>query len=91
MSIAPSGPTLPAAGVIVASPATMPVAIPTIVGLPPFIHSIAIHVKAPVAALICVTNMAMPAKPSAAHELPALNPNHPTQSIAAPVTTIVLL
>ena len=76
---------------MVAKPATIPVAIPTIVGFPPLIHSIAIQVKAPVAALICVTNIAIPANPSAAHELPALNPNHPTHSMAAPVTTIVLL
>ena len=76
---------------MVANPATIPVAIPTIVGFPPLIHSIAIHVKAPVAALICVTNIAIPAKPSAAQELPALKPNHPTHSKAAPVTTMVLL
>ena len=42
---------LPDAGVIVARPATIPVAMPTMVGLPPLIHS-AIQVKAPVAALI---------------------------------------
>ena len=76
---------------MVAKPATIPVAMPTMVGLPPLIHSIAIQVKAPVAALICVTSIAMPARPSAAQELPALNPNQPTQSMAAPVTTIVLL
>ena len=54
-------------------------------------HSIAIHVSAPRAALICVTSIAIPALPSAATALPALNPNHPTQSIDAPIITIVLL
>ena len=82
---------MPEAGVIVARPATIPVAIPTIVAFPDLNHSIAIHVSAPRAALICVTSIAIPALPSAATALPALNPNHPTQSIDAPIITIVLL
>ena len=61
------------------------------VALPDLIHSIAIHVNAPVAALIWVTSIAIPAEPSAATALPALKPNQPTQSIDAPIITIVLL
>ena len=45
----------------------------------------------PDAAEMCVTSMAMPASPLAASALPALNPNHPTHSIDAPVTAIVML
>ena len=74
-----------------ARPATIPVAIPTIVALPDLIHSIPIQVNAPTAALICVTSIAIPADPSAATALPALNPNQPTQSMEAPIITIVLL
>ena len=69
----------------------MPVAMPITVGLPILTHSIPIQVSAPTAALIWVTNMAIPAEPSAATALPALKPNQPTHSIAAPMTTIVLL
>ena len=76
---------------MVANPATIPVAIPTTVGLPCLIHSINIQVKAPTDALICVTSIAMPALLSAATALPALNPNHPTHNIAAPITTMVRL
>ena len=82
---------MPAAGVMVANPATMPVAMPTTVGLPCLIHSRAIQVKAATAALMWVTSMAMPASVLAATALPALNPNQPTQSIAAPMTTKLLL
>jgi hypothetical protein len=67
-------------------PATAPVAIPTAVGLPARIHSMNIQVAAAVAVAICVTNMAMPAVPSAASSDPALNPNQPTHSIEAPMT-----
>ena len=38
-----------------------------------------------------VTSMAIPAVTSAASWLPALNPNQPTQSMAAPVTHMVTL
>jgi hypothetical protein len=40
---------------------------------------------------MCVTKIAIPARPSEANALPPLNPNQPTQSIPAPVTTIVML
>ena len=59
--------------------------------MPCLIHSIPIQVSAPTAALIWVTNMAIPADESAATALPALKPNQPTHSIDAPITTIVLL
>ena len=65
-----------------------PVAMPTRVGLRKRIHSTTIHVKAAVAAEMWVTVMAMPAAASAATALPALNPNQPTQSMAAPIITI---
>ncbi len=38
-----------------------------------------------VAAEMCVTAIAMPAVPSAASADPALKPNQPTHSIAAPI------
>ena len=37
---------------------------------------------------MCVTNMAIPALSFAAAALPALKPNHPTQSMEAPIITI---
>ena len=76
---------------MVARPATIPVAIPTTVGLPVLTHSTVIQVKAPTAALICVTRIAIAALESAATALPPLKPNQPTQSIAAPMTTMGLL
>jgi ammonia channel protein AmtB len=78
-----------AGGIVI--PATIPVTIPKTLGLPKRIHSITIQVKEPAAALICVTNIAIPAEPSAANALPALNPNQPTHNIPAPVTTMVSL
>ena len=41
--------------------------------------------RAAVAEDKCVTVSAMPALPSAANALPALNPYQPTQSMAAPI------
>ena len=43
------------------------------------------------AVAICVTSIAIPATPSAASSLPALKPNQPTHSIAAPMTDKVRL
>ena len=43
-----------------------------------------IHASAAAAVAICVTAMAMPARPSAATAEPALKPNQPTQSSEAP-------
>ena len=63
-----------------------PDAMPSTLGLPWEIHSLNIHARAAAAAASWVTAIAMPATPSAASSLPALNPNQPTQSIAAPTT-----
>jgi len=79
--------TNPAAGVMATNPATAPVLVPTIVGLPSLNQSRIAHVKAAAAAAIWVTIKAFAAKPSAANPLPALNPNQPIHSIAAPITT----
>ena len=87
----PIGPTKPEAGVMVPRPATIPVTAPKALGLPNLNHSHAIQVKAPAEADIWVTSIAMPASPLAASALPALNPNHPTQSIPAPVIAMVKL
>src|ERR1017187_4147995 len=91
MIIAGPGPTYPDAGVIATSPATAPLATPSTVGLPPIHHSAAIHVSAAAEAPRWVATNADTARPLAASELPALNPNHPTQSNPAPVMVIVRL
>src|SRR5512146_2965958 len=82
--MAPSGPTNPEAGVIVPSPATMPVTMPSTLGLPNRSHSAVIQASAPVAAPRCVTRMAIAAELLAARALPPLKPNQPTHSIPAP-------
>jgi hypothetical protein len=69
----------------------MPVTMPSTEGLPYRIHSQNIQASEPVAAPMCVTSIAMPAELSAASALPALKPNHPTQSMHAPVTAIARL
>ena len=69
---------------IVARPATMPVTRPTSPLRPWRSHSIAIQVSVAVAAEMWVTIIAMPALPLAASALPALKPNQPTHSMAAP-------
>ena len=72
-------------------PATAPVTMPRTLGFPCLIHSITIQVIAAVAVENCVTSMAIPAAPSAATALPALNPNQPTHNIEAPTTVKVKL
>src|SRR5262245_54919240 len=86
MTSAPSGPTKPDAGVIATSPATAPDAAPKALGLPCTAHSANIQVRAAVAVATCVTNIAMPARPSAASSEPALKPNQPTHSMPAPTS-----
>ena len=90
MTTAPAGPTEPEAGVIVPSPATMPVTIPSTEGLPWRSHSIAIHASAPQAADRWVTSMAIAALWLAATAEPALKPNQPTHSMPAPATVSVI-
>src|ERR1700688_996655 len=79
------GPTKPDAGVIATTPATAPDAMPNTLGLPRLTHSAHIQPSAAVAVAICVTSIAMPARPSAAPAEPALNPNQPTHSREAPI------
>src|SRR5262249_59452930 len=79
-------PTTPEAGVTATSPAPAPDAIPKTEGLPLAIHSANIHDSAATAVASWVTVIAIPARPSAATAEPALKPNQPTQSRAAPVT-----
>ncbi len=91
MTSAPPGPTKPEAGVMVPSPATIPVAAPRTLGLPNRHHSMADQAMTPAAAEMWVATRAMAALPSAARALPALKPNHPTHSIPAPPTVMVRL
>ena len=67
------------------SPATTPEQAPSTLGLPRMIHSMPAQVSPPAAAAKCVAAKALAASPSAASALPALKPNQPTQSIAAPM------
>src|ERR1700710_1592252 len=76
----------PLAGVMTTRPATAPEIAPRTVGLPLLIHSMNIQPSAPVAAAKCVATNALDASPPAVSAEPALNPNHPTQSSAAPMT-----
>src|SRR5439155_22288898 len=80
------GPTKPEAGVIATSPATAPDAAPRTVGLPRWNHSASIQPSVAAAAAVLVTTKALVARPPAVSALPAVNPNQPTQSIAAPAT-----
>ena len=66
--------------------ATAAVAAPRTVGLARWIHSMTIHPITAAEVAVLVLRKASPAVPSAASALPALNPNHPTQRRAAPIT-----
>src|SRR6202045_688131 len=85
MMTAGVGITNPEAGVIATKPATAPEAMPSTLGLPLTVHSMNIQATAAAAVAICVTAIAMPARPSAATAEPALNPNQPTHRSEAPV------
>src|SRR3989344_6289512 len=78
--------TKPAAGVIATNPATAPVTIPNIVGLPLNFHSRKAQLKPAAAAAVFVVTKALAAKPFAAKALPALKPNQPNHNNAAPKT-----
>src|SRR5512136_495121 len=83
MTMAAAGPTYPAAGVMATRPATAPETTPRDAGRP--LYQLAhIQARAPAAAAVFVTTNAFAARPFAASALPALNPNQPNQSIAAP-------
>src|SRR2546427_7430005 len=79
------GETKPAAGVIATRPATAPDIAPRALGLPFRHHSAALHPSAAAAAPKCVATKALVARLPADSALPALNPNHPTQSRQAPI------
>src|SRR5689334_23656843 len=80
------GRTKPEAGVMATRPATAPEMAPSTEGLPLAIHSANIHASAAAAVAICVTAIAMPARPLDATADPALKPNQPTHSSEAPIT-----
>ena len=82
------GPTNPDAGVIATKPATAPLAAPSTVGFPRYIHSTAIQASAAAAVAVLVTTNALVASAPAATALPALKPNHPNQRSDAPSTVI---
>src|SRR4030095_7385686 len=81
-----SGVTKPDAGVIATSPATAPLAMPSTVGLPRLSHSASIQLSVAAAVAVLVATKAETARPFEASALPALKPNQPNQSSAAPVT-----
>ena len=85
------GPTKPDAGVMATNPATAPEAMPRTLGLPLAAHSANIQLNAAAAVAICVTSIAMPARPSAAPAEPALKPNQPTHRREAPISVKVKL
>ena len=68
-------------------PTTAPIAAPIAEGLSPLMASKATHVTIAVAAAVLVFKNADTAIPSAASELPPLNPNHPSHNNAAPSNT----
>src|SRR5512139_1647077 len=85
MTMAETGPTNPEPGVMATSPATAPLAAPRVVGLPLWTHSTRSQDKDAAAEAMWVTTKALAARPFAARALPALKPNHPNHSKAAPV------
>src|SRR5690242_19221165 len=85
------GVTKPAAGVMATKPATAPEIAPSALGLPLRNHSAATHPITAVAAAKCVATNALVARLPALSALPALNPNHPTQSRQAPIKLNTML
>src|SRR3954453_4986422 len=85
MANAGMGPTKPAAGVIATSPATAPEIAPSALGRPFLIHSAKLQLSAAAAVAKCVAMKALVANAFDASALPALKPNHPTQSRQAPM------
>src|SRR5215510_11600833 len=79
------GETNPAAGVIATRPATAPEIAPSTLGLPLRSHSATLQPTTAAAAPKWVATNALVARLPAASALPALNPNHPTQSRHAPM------
>src|SRR6185437_13427959 len=79
------GPTKPDAGVTVASPATTPVTMPTMLARLKRIHSISAQTRPALAAERWVAMRAAAASPLAASAEPALKPYQPTHSMPAPI------
>src|ERR1043165_5027501 len=80
--------TKPAAGVIATSPATAPAAAPSTLGRRCTAQLTVIQVSAAIAVAVLVLTNACAARPPDVSADPALNPNQPNQSSAAPSTTI---
>src|SRR5205823_5480586 len=89
ISMAAGTVTKPEAGVTAASPATAPAAVPRTLGRRCTSQPRVIHVSAATAAAVLVTTNASAASPPLVSAEPALKPNQPNQSRAAPSTTIV--
>src|SRR6185436_14702466 len=83
-TIAPIGPAKPDAGVTATRPATQPETAPSSEGLPLKIHSANIHDSAAAAVATNELIIASGAPPVASRLEPALKPNQPTHSSAAP-------
>src|SRR5437879_13426927 len=81
--------TKPEAGVIATNPATAPAAAPITLGCFLCHQLTVIQVRAAIAAAVFVTTKALVASAPAPSALPALKPNHPNQSRAAPSTVMV--
>src|SRR5579863_8270943 len=79
------GCTKPEAGVMATKPATAPEMAPSAVGLPLCSHSAIVHPQAAAAAAKWVLMKALVARGPEPSALPALKPNHPTQSRQAPM------
>src|ERR671925_1779270 len=86
MTIADIGDTNPDAGVMATSPATAPEAAPTVEGLPVCAHDTSAHVTAAMPVATWVATNALVAFVAAAAAEPALKPNQPNHSSAAPST-----
>src|SRR5437016_2561300 len=85
------GLTYPEAGVMATSPATEPETPPKALGFPLKIHSAKLQESVAVAAAKWVAMKALAAHPPEETALPALKPNQPNQSKAAPVMVMVRL
>src|SRR5689334_19588375 len=91
MTIDAHGATNPAAGVMHTSPATIPDAAPSALGLPRCFVSATSQPMAPALAATCVVTNASAADWLLASALPALKPNQPNHKRPAPVSVIVRL
>ena len=91
MAKPPPMPTLPAAGVMATKPATQPDAAPSMEALPRIIVSPTHQASTAAAGATSVFMNARVAKPLASSAEPALKPNQPTHSKAAPTIVSVRL